>query len=80
VAGDIGEILVSSHRPHKIDHKLAVGRYRLYDVEDEPKLADHQHLELFVGDGQWQGYLLLTGLPTEKKLRSRIVPTNELIT
>ncbi len=78
-AKDIGEILVTTHRPHKIDHVLAVGRYRLYEVEGEPKYADLPHLELHVGNGQWQGYLLLTGLPTDKKTRSRIIPTTELI-
>jgi hypothetical protein len=36
-------------------------------------------LELSVGGGQWQGYLLLTGLPTAKKIRSRIEPTDEII-
>jgi hypothetical protein len=78
-AEDIGEILVASHKPHRIDHILAVGRYRLYDVEDEPKLSDQLHLELLVGDGQWQGYLLPTGLPTAGKARSRIIPTAECI-
>jgi hypothetical protein len=78
-AQDIGEILVSSHSPHKADHTLAVGRFRLYDVEDEPKFVDNQHLELLVGDGLWQGYLLLTGLPTDDRSRTRIVPTQEVI-
>jgi hypothetical protein len=78
-AQDIGEILVSSHSPHATDHVLAVGRFRLYDVEDEPKFVDNQHLELLVGDGLWQGYLLLTGLPTDAHTRTRIVPTHEVI-
>lgn len=80
MAEDIGEILVTSHRPHQIDHVLALGRYRLYDVEGEDKLSDQMHLELLVGDGHWQGYLLPTGLPTSQKTRSRIIPTAELIT
>ncbi len=79
-AENIGEILVTTHRPHKIDHILAVGRYRLYNVETEPKYTDLQHLELLVGKGEWQGYLLLTGLPTDQKMRSRIIPTAELLT
>ena len=29
--------------------------------------------------GVWQGFLLLTGLPTKNKIRSRMVPTNEMI-
>jgi hypothetical protein len=37
------------------------------------------HLELSIGKGQWQGYLLLTGLPTNKKRRNRIIPTKEVI-
>lgn len=77
---EIGEILVSSHRKHKVDHILAIGKFRLYEVKDEPKLTDLMHLELLVGDGIWQGYLLPTGLPNEEKKRNRIIPTNELIT
>lgn len=76
---DIGEILVTSHKKHKADHILALGNYRIYTVKDEPKLSDQKHLELSVGKGVWQGYLLLTGLPTNKKKRNRIVPTNEVI-
>lgn len=75
----IGEILVTSHNPHKTDSLLAVGRYRMYDVEDDPDFSDHIHLELSVGSGQWQGYLLLTGLPDDTKKRARIVPTHEVI-
>jgi hypothetical protein len=75
----IGEILVVSHNLHKTDCVLSLGEYRLYDVQDEPKLSDHIHLELEVGAGQWQGYLLLTGLPDDRKRRARIIPTPELI-
>lgn len=77
---DIGEILVTSHNPHVVDHLLAVGNYRIYEVKDEKDFTDLTHLELFVGDGWWQGYLLPHGLPTEEKKRNRIIPTTELIT
>lgn len=76
----IGEILVASHKTHKANHILAVGNYRLYDVKDEKNLSDRLHLELYVGDGVWQGYLLPTGLPTDKKIRNGIIPTHEIIT
>lgn len=79
-AENIGEILVSSHKVHKEDNLLAVGNYRLYDVKDEPQFTDQQHLELQVGCGFWQGYLLPTGLPTDKKKRNRIITTDELLT
>jgi len=79
-AEDIGEILVSSHNKHKTDNILSIGKYRLYEVKDEPNLTDLQHLELYVGDNTWQGYLLTTVLPTNKKKRNRIIPTNEIIT
>ena len=75
----IGEILVTTHNPHKTDQKLAKGEYRLYDVTSEPKLVDQLHLELSVGEDDWQGYLLPTGFPRNKKTRSRIIATNELI-
>jgi hypothetical protein len=76
----IGEILVTSQKPHQTDTALSVGHYRLYEVEDEPKLSDQQHLELSIGNGRWQGYLLPTGLPNGKKTRSRVIPTKEVIT
>lgn len=79
-AAEIGEILVSSRRPHRTDNTLAVGKYRVYAVKDEPKLTDLIHLELLVGEGKWQGYLLPTGIPNPKSNRKRIIPTNELIT
>lgn len=79
-AADIGEILVVSHKKHKTDHILAIGRYRLYEVEKEPDLTDLQHLELYVGANTWQGYLLTSGLPTDEKKRNRIIPTEEIIT
>ncbi len=79
VVKNIGEILVTSHNPHETDHILASGGYRLYQVEDEPELADLQHLELNVGERLWQGYLLLTGLPGDKKKRGRIIPTAETV-
>ncbi|MEK7599625.1 MAG: hypothetical protein AAB462_01140 [Patescibacteria group bacterium] len=76
----IGEMLVISHNPHKTDCILSVGEFRIYDVDDEPILSDLMHLELEVGQNTWQGYLLLTGLPTTTKKRSRIIPTTEIIT
>lgn len=76
----IGELLTFSKRKHTTQYTLAMGRYAIYRVKDEPDLVDLDHLELSLGRGMWQGYLLLTGLPTAKKIRSRIVPTNEIIT
>lgn len=76
----IGEMLVVSRRQHKTDYVLSIGKYKLYDVEDEPALVDQQHLELEVGKHKWQGYLLFTGLPSLVKKRGRIMPTTERIT
>lgn len=81
IAGEIGEILVASHKPHKIDHILSVGKYRIYKVKNESKLTDLTHLELLVGDGVWQGYLLTSGLPSaNNKKKVRIIPAKEIIT
>jgi hypothetical protein len=77
---NIGEILVVSHKVHTSDCTLSIGDYHIYDVTDEPELSDTLHLELEVGKGAWQGYLLLTGLPDTHKKRTRIIPTNETIT
>lgn len=79
-AKNIGEILVTTHKKHPFDTVLSTGKYRIYEVKDEPKINDTVHLELNVGDGFWQGYLLPTGLPDEEKIRNRIVPTKETIT
>lgn len=76
----IGEILVVTHNAHKTDCILSVGDYNIFKVVDEPRLADHIHLELEAGKEIWQGYLLLTGLPTDEKIRGRIIPTPEVIT
>ncbi len=76
----IGEILVITHNIHKTDCILAIGHYHLHEVIDEPNLSDQVHLELEVGRGSWQGYLLLTGLPNDSKKRGRIIPTHEIIT
>lgn len=77
---NIGEMLVASRNLHKTDCVLSTGRYYLYDVDDEPFLSDQIHLELEVGSKQWQGYLLLSGLPDLEKKRGRIIPTQEIIT
>ena len=79
VAEGIGEIIVTSHQPHKADHILATGIYRIYNVEYEATLSDQLHLELNVGERLWQGYLLLTGLPNDNRKRTRIIPTKEVI-
>lgn len=79
-AEGIGEILVTSNKDHVTDSILAIGKYRLYTIKDEARLTDLEHLELFVGDGKWQGYLLTTGLPNETNHRKRIIPTHEVIT
>lgn len=77
---NIGEILVYSHKVHKTDCVLSMGAYKLYAVDDEPKLSDQVHLELEVGEDHWQGYLLLSGLPDDHHKRGRIISTNETIT
>lgn len=77
---DIGEVLVSTRKPHRTDCSLAMGNYCLYDVKDEPYLTDLQHLELQYGKKAWQGYLLLVGLPDSKHKRRRIIPTDQIIT
>lgn len=75
----IGGVLVLSHHSHRVDTVLSMGEYALFDVDDEPELSDQLHLQLEVGIGAWQGYLLPTGFPDEKKIRSRIIPTHEVI-
>jgi hypothetical protein len=79
-APKIGDLLTFAKHEHTVDHLIVDGKYRIYKVKGEPNLVDLEHLELSVGRGKWQGYLLLTGLPTARKIRSRIVTTDEVIT
>lgn len=61
-----GDILVySSYRMDSCTLSSS-GRYRLYMVTSEAKLSDQVHLELLIGKGRWQGYLLPTGFPTKR--------------
>jgi hypothetical protein len=75
----IGHILEITHTAHSSDHVLAWGEYRLYEVKNDARFSDQMHLELCVGKGQWQGYLLLSGLPTNTKKKGRMVATQEVI-
>ncbi len=78
-AEGIGEILIMIKKKFTVEKILSVGTYRLYNVKNEKKLTDLEHLELFVGNGMWQGYLLPTGLPNGA-IRKRIIATREIIT
>jgi len=77
---NIGEILVDSRGDYTAECTLSDGEYRIYDIDEEPNLNDNTHLELQVGRNKWQGYLLLTGLPSKDRQRTRMIPTNEIIT
>ena len=79
-AGEIGEILIHTSKKFNPAYIIAAGPYRLYDVKGEAELTDLLHLELFAGNGIWQGYILPTGLPTENDKRNRIIATDEVIT
>ena len=78
--GKVGEILVATSGEFSNLYTLASGKYRIYEVKNEPSLTDTLHLELFTGKSLWQGYLLITGFPTTEHKRSRIIPTTEIIT
>lgn len=56
------------------------GDYRLYDVYDEPQLAETIHLELEDEDGYIKSYLLPRGLPGNSKRRVRQLTTTQQIT
>lgn len=73
----IGEILVEPYQNAADDKDLCSGGFQLLDVKEETRLASTMHLELTAKAGQVQGYLLLTGLPSEKGSHKRIVPTIE---
>lgn len=78
-----GQMLERSHKKLGEENELAEGNYRLYHIHYEEKFTDEMHLELFVGEGKWQGYLLPNGFPSATKKTEKeyqIIPTKELIT
>jgi hypothetical protein len=74
-----GELFLYPHKNIPQSSILAMGKYRLYEVNEDKKFTDQPHLELSVGLGNWQAYLVPEGLP-KKESMSRIVPTSEVIT
>lgn len=80
-AGDeIGEILVATKKKFSDQYTLARGKYRLYEVDQENGLSKGEHLELYIGEGFWQGYILPTGFPKGRNVRNKIIPTRQIIT
>jgi hypothetical protein len=79
IAKNIGELFVTSSDLIKTDKLLATGRYRLHQIQDDPELSELQHLKLNVGERLWQGYILLTGLPSEENESGRIIPTRTMV-
>ena len=77
--GKIGEILVLLKTLPQTNYTVFVGPYQIYEVKDEPDFTDTVHLELYIGRGEWQGFLLTTGLPTVEDPKNRIIATKELI-
>ena len=69
----MGEMLVWSKNPHRTYDTLALGRFRLYELDSTPYYT-RQFLELEVGRSSWQSYVLPAGLPYEGKWRSKIIP------
>jgi hypothetical protein len=70
---------LTDKEPVDTGYTLAAGKYRLYEVRDEPGLANQLHLELSAGDGIWQGYLLPEGLPVDQNAK-KVLPIDEAIT
>lgn len=74
------EYLTLLPRQERTAELSASGAFRLYDVKKETNLTDGMHLELFVGEGCWERYLLPDKLPNVKAKVSDIVKTDECIT
>jgi hypothetical protein len=80
-AGDkIGEILVSTRKKFADHYTLARGKFRIYEVRNRDKQNTGTHLELYIGEGMWQGFLLPKGLPKGRDIRNKIIPTHQVIT
>lgn len=76
--GSLKKIYFNPLRNVKNDCLLCMGNFRLYKVSNEEHLSSNFHLELNIGQGQWQGYLLPKGLPKNRTI-NKIIPTQELI-
>lgn len=76
--GKLKKIPLYPHKNTKNNCLLCKGNFRLYKVSNEEHLSSNFHLELNIGQGQWQGYLLPKGLPKNRTINS-IIPTQELI-
>ena len=83
ISAEQGEVLKKTHSHVQEIEVLAEGPYRFYEIDNEDGLIDGMHLELLVGEGRWQGYLLPEGIPSDsKKIQKHyhISPTKETIT
>jgi len=76
----VGELNLSARKITQTESVLSMGKYRLYEVKNEPSITEMIHLELLVGIGKWQGYLLPDGLPAIQDKKVRITSTSERIT
>jgi hypothetical protein len=72
-------VFFSLHKFHPVD-VTTTGKYRLYEVTGEKKFVNAIHLELFAGDGKWEGYVLPDGLPTKESRRKKILRIDTTIT
>lgn len=75
-----GEIIDSTKSKPQSNSTLSIGKYFLYNVENEKELTNCLHLELLLGKRKWQAYVLPLGLPTKKQKNTKIIPTTEVIT
>ncbi len=75
----IAELINDDSRIDTSNKLLCSGQFKLFDVKDELHLTSVLHLELANSEGRAQVYLLLTGLPFEKGMHKRIVPTIEKV-
>ena len=73
------QLRLTDQKPDETWSALVVGKYRLYLVNGEADLTDQHHLELLVGEGVWQGYILPEGFPEELTAKT-MIPVKELIT
>lgn len=63
-----------------IDRKIALDRFRMYEVMNETKFEDGVHLELCTGHGKWSCYVLPRGMPDEKHRLKNYAHTTVCIT
>ncbi len=75
-----GKITFITKSEFSFTKDVITGKYRKYEVKNEQSFKNGVYLELSVGMGKWNCYILPTGLPNKNSPEKSILVTKECIT